>query len=186
MAATPAVDFSQFECQRIDCLYRNKAKDPTHACDYCAKTGRVRTKKDKPVDNKNCEYYKPKPAIIRRHGPTPHAPLWDSLARSLYAAGHTDAEIADFCGINVKTAGVWRRKQGLPPHVKAFNSHFDWSKARECYAAGMTDREIAATIGCSHGRVCQWRKENDLPALHGIFGKKLGPTPTENERSAEE
>lgn len=86
-----------FKCKHKDCLFRNhgnRAHNASHACDYSTITGRTRTRRNKPTDSANCEYYFKKPRMPRRRGYSLTGPVWESTAKSLAAAGYSVEVIA--------------------------------------------------------------------------------------------
>lgn len=172
MAPTP--NNKGFKCKHKDCLFRNRGYNASHACDYSTITGRTRTRRDKPADSANCEYYLKKPRMPRRRGYSLTGPVWESTAKSLHAAGYSVEVIARALSQEPESVQAVLKLADMPKDKRPRYtfSRFDWGKAAELYKAGKTDAAIAQAIGCSESRVHHWRSAFGLPT-NNPKGKKV-------------
>lgn len=159
-----------YQCRREDCIYKGKGS-PDHdnhytGCDYFFLTGKLRSSQPGGEYAASCKLYltkapeQPKPKINR----APNLPPWEDLARSMHAAGRTDAAIAEAVGVSAYHIKRWRLKRGLPSNRPVGgSSKYHLPGAFELYKAGKSDGEIAAAMKCSKATVARWRREHDLP-----------------------
>ena len=166
----------QFKCKRKNCVFRCQNKFSVHACDYAAMTGRPRTRRDKPADTRNCEYYVPMIKGARRRGYSLTGPVWAQIAASLHAAGYSPEAIAQIVSADPDAVKSFLENKDkvktAPRKYKTLLSGFDWDKARKLYNQGASDQQIAKALGCSKQRVFQWRDMYKLPC-HNPKGKKV-------------
>lgn len=162
MATPPA---KQFKCTHKDCVFRNMEHYPHFGCDYAAMTGRTRTRRDKPADTLNCDYYVKKVNAPRRRGYSLTGPVWEQVAVSLHYAGYSTDEIARIVSAAPDAVAkcLERIKKPKTARPKGFLSGYNFDKARELYEQGMSDYKIAEALGCSKTRVRHWREAHGLP-----------------------